>query len=157
MNGRISGDLSGRYTCYKPNRASIVDYAIASNGLMKYVTYFSVLPFNFYLCHCPVAFAPKTKTFSVDNNYIDFYNLNQIILFGVQKRSLYTSLLNEEPVLSESKTILNEMTQDKLSYECIDTAVDSITEVLYKTATNCFTLNKHRIKKRKNKPQKKMV
>ena len=46
------------------------------------------------------------------------------------------------------------MTQDKLTYESIDTAVDSITKVLYKTATKCFTLKKHRIKKRKNKPHK---
>ena len=53
-----------------------------------------------------------------------------------------------------NKTILNKMIQDKLSYESTDTAVDSITKVLYKTATKCFTLKKHRIKKRKNKPHK---
>ena len=62
--------------------------------------------------------------------------------------------MNEEPVLSEGKTILNKMTHDKLSYECTDTAVDSITKVLYKTATKCFTLKKQRIKKRKNKQHK---
>ena len=56
----------------KPNGASVVDYAVASNGLMKHVIYFSVLPLNFYLCHCPIAFALKTKTFSVDKNYSDF-------------------------------------------------------------------------------------
>ena len=62
--------------------------------------------------------------------------------------------MNEEQDLSEGKTILNKMTQEKLSYESIDTAVDPITKVLYKTATKCFTLKKHRIKKRKNKPHK---
>ena len=155
LNGRTRGDLLGRYTCYKPNGASVVDYAIASNGLMKYVTYFSVLPLNFYSCHCPIAFALKTKTFSVDKNYSDFLQSKpDHFIWNTEKKSLYKSLLNEKPVLSEGKTILDKMTQDKLSYESIDTAVDSITKVLYKTATKCFTLKKQRIKKRKNKPHK---
>ena len=72
LNRRTRGDLLGRYTCYKPNGASVVDYAIASNGVMKYITYFSVLPLNLYSCHCPIAFAIKTKTFGVDKNYSDF-------------------------------------------------------------------------------------
>ena len=70
-------------------------------------------------------------------------------IWNSEKKSLYKSLLNEKPVLSEGKTILKKMTQDKLSYESIETAVDSITKVLYKTATKCFTLKKHKIKKRK--------
>ncbi|KAI8518811.1 G-protein coupled receptor [Branchiostoma belcheri] len=29
LNGRVLGDLKGRYTCYQPNGCSTVDYAIA--------------------------------------------------------------------------------------------------------------------------------
>ena len=35
LNGRVKGDLLGKVTCYKPNRASVVDYAILSNALIK--------------------------------------------------------------------------------------------------------------------------
>ena len=150
LNGRTRRDLLGRYTCYKPNGASVVDYAIASNDLMKYVTYFSVLPLNFYSCHCPIAFALKTKTFSVDKNYSEFLRPKpDHFIWNTEKKSLYKSLLNEEPVLSEGKTILNKMTQDKLSYESIDTAVDSVTKVLYKTAKNALPSRNKELKRRK--------
>ena len=74
-----------------------------------------------------IAFALKTKTFSVDKNYSDFLQPKSgNFIWNTEKKSLYKSLLNEEPVLSEGKTILNKMTQDKLSHKSIDTAVDSI-------------------------------
>ena len=40
LNGRVKGDLLGKFTCYQPNRASIVDYAVLSNALIKHVIYF---------------------------------------------------------------------------------------------------------------------
>ena len=139
LNGRTMGNLLGRYTCYKPNGASVLDYAIASNGLMKFVTYVSVLPLNFYSCHCPIAFALKTKTFSVDKNYSDFLQPQpDYFIWNTEKKSLYKSLLSEKPVLSEGKAILNKMTQDKLSYESIDTAVDSITKCCIRLQQNAL-------------------
>ena len=83
---------------------------------MKYVTYFSVLPLNFYSCHYPIAFALKTKTFSVDKNYSDILQPKpDHFIWNTERKSLYKSLLNEEPVLSEGKTILNKMTQDNMN------------------------------------------
>ena len=43
LNGRFLGDALGNMTCFKPNGASTVDYALASVGLMKAVNYFQTL------------------------------------------------------------------------------------------------------------------
>ena len=47
LNGRVKGDLSGKFTCYKPNGVSVDNYAILSNAPIKHVIYFSVLPLSF--------------------------------------------------------------------------------------------------------------
>ena len=73
LNGRTRGDMLGKFTCYKPNVSSVIDYAIVSSDLMKQVTYFSVLPLSVYSCHCPISFAFKTKSFQIDkecNNFL---------------------------------------------------------------------------------------
>ena len=42
LNGRVPGDSLGFYTCHKYNGSSTVDYAIASDGLLKDVQYLHV-------------------------------------------------------------------------------------------------------------------
>ena len=54
LNGRTRGDMLGKFTCYKSNGSSVIDYAIVSSDLMKQVTYFFVLPLSVYSCHCPI-------------------------------------------------------------------------------------------------------
>lgn len=44
LNGRILGDLSGRFTCYQPSGCSTVDYAIASSALFHKISIFRVHP-----------------------------------------------------------------------------------------------------------------
>ena len=48
LNGRVKGDLLGKFTCYKPNGASVVDYAILSNALinMLYTSQFYLYLFS---------------------------------------------------------------------------------------------------------------
>ena len=43
LNGRIIGDLFGKYTCYKPVGASVVEYAIVSESALNQVLYFRVM------------------------------------------------------------------------------------------------------------------
>ena len=68
LNGRIQGDRFGKFTCHKSNGASVVDYAILSNTLLRKVVYFSVLLLSFLSCHCPISFAIKTNNFFLDTN-----------------------------------------------------------------------------------------
>ena len=52
LNGRIIGDLFGKYTCYKPVDASVVDYAIVSESALNHVLYFRVNDFIPTLSDC---------------------------------------------------------------------------------------------------------
>ena len=42
LNGRCTGDLSGKFTCYHPNGESVVDYHIISKSLFKLAQYVTV-------------------------------------------------------------------------------------------------------------------
>jgi len=54
LNGRTLGDLSGNFTCFTPNGASAVDYAIVSESALNKILYFKISDFKPILsdCHC---------------------------------------------------------------------------------------------------------
>ena len=55
LNGRLTGDLDGKYTCYQTNGASTVDYALASEDLIKTILGFQVQALTTYSDHCPIS------------------------------------------------------------------------------------------------------
>ena len=55
LNGRLTGDLDGKYTCYQTNGASTVDYALASEALIKKILGFQVQTLTTYSDHCPIS------------------------------------------------------------------------------------------------------
>ena len=57
LNGRVIGDLLGKYTCHKPTGSSVVDYIILSEELLTSVLYFKVSDFipHFSDCHCKLS------------------------------------------------------------------------------------------------------
>ena len=63
LNGRIIGDLFGKFTCHKPTGSSLVDYVIVSEELLDNVLYFKVSDFipNFSDCHCKLSFSLLVK------------------------------------------------------------------------------------------------
>ena len=52
LNGRSFGDMMGRYTCYTPNGASVVDYTMVSESILNKVLYFHVSDFIATLSDC---------------------------------------------------------------------------------------------------------
>ena len=54
-NGRLTGDLDGKYTCYQTNGASTVDYALASEAPIKKIIGFQVQALTTYSDHCPIS------------------------------------------------------------------------------------------------------
>lgn len=58
VNGRVFGDLYGKFTCHKPAGSSVVDYVIMSESLLNNVLSFNVSDFipNFSDCHCKLSF-----------------------------------------------------------------------------------------------------
>ena len=60
-NGRTPGDRLGNMTCYNNKGASVVDYVIADQHLMKDITKLIVYPPAFTSKHCPTSFELKCK------------------------------------------------------------------------------------------------
>ena len=65
LNGRTSGDLFGKYTCFKYNGSSTVDYAVASARLLSIISNFTVHNFTTLSDHCAVSCTVLTP-FSVN-------------------------------------------------------------------------------------------
>ena len=63
LNGRTLGDSFGKFTCQKPTGASVVDYMIASEELLKDIIYFHVHPFLpiFSDCHSKISVCIKAN------------------------------------------------------------------------------------------------
>ena len=63
LNGRILGGSLGKFTCQKSTGASIADYMLASEELLKDVIYFHVHPFQpiFSDCHSKISVCIKAS------------------------------------------------------------------------------------------------
>ena len=116
---------------------------------MKQVTYFSVLPFSVYSCHCPISFALETKAFQTDmqcNNFL--LQKPSHFIWNNEKKNLYQSVLNEKQTRLICDTIIDQITQNNFSPSSIDDAVTSVTEVLHYAATKCFVLRNIELKRK---------
>ena len=51
VNGRTFGDIPGRTTCLQQSGYSVVDYALASYGMLDKIKFFNVLPPNHFSDH----------------------------------------------------------------------------------------------------------
>ena len=61
-NGRKLGDFDGKFTCFKPNGKSVVDYAIVSQSHYSNIVYFGVSPPNQLSDHALISLSIKDKT-----------------------------------------------------------------------------------------------
>ena len=66
LNGRTIGDSSGRYTCFKWNGNSVVDYFICNNSVLPYVDSLSVKAHTLNSDHNPLVLT--LKKYSVAHN-----------------------------------------------------------------------------------------
>ena len=54
LNGRVDGDVDGKCTCHRPNGQSVVDYFVASPGLLEHDLHLCVQDIVPESDHCPV-------------------------------------------------------------------------------------------------------
>ena len=62
VNGRTSGDIFGKKTCFQYNGSSLVDYVIYNKHLLKLIEFLKVFPLLPYLSdHCQISYNIKIK------------------------------------------------------------------------------------------------
>ena len=136
LNGRVLGDLFGKYTCFTPRGNSAVDYAAVSPRLFKSVRYFSVSNLMPQLSdHSPIELALKINftTFSKQSNYLLIPKPKKVV-WDRQLSDKYKFIL-ESP---DCKTSLSNFVNTGImpNQSSIDSAVNFVSDILLKTAEN---------------------
>ena len=94
--------------------------------------------------------------FHTDKNFNDFLLPKPPhFKWDSEKIEMYKSFLNSEQTISKNEFILKDMNLSNFSYDSIDKAVASLTEVLYDNAKKCFALKRHRVKRSQKRSKNK--
>ena len=131
LNGRMQGDMLGKFTCHKFNGASTIDYASLSQSLLEDVVNFSVLPLSFFSSHRPIAFTPRTKVFKIDKSTSHFLLPKpRVFIWNNENIHQFNLFLNMESLVSKVDLAIEEMSQSQFSNNSIDIVVASINEIV---------------------------
>ena len=72
LNGRFIGDSIGNFTCYKPNSASTVDYALADVDLINNIIFFKVSEPTYLSDHAQIAVHIKCDIIENNHKYDEY-------------------------------------------------------------------------------------
>lgn len=176
LNGRILGDIQGKFTCYQPQGCSVVDYFICSHDLLKDVISMRVKNLQVYSDHCPLEMKIRLPLINKDNTYKRMrYQHNQNISYNInEKLSIketyqWDSSSYEKLMQALSAPDMNRQLQDleleieqtrvisKTSYteSNVDNITDKFTDILNNAANNSLKKQiKMKINIRKKKRNK---
>jgi hypothetical protein len=106
LKGRVTGDITGKHTCFTYNGSSLVNYTLSSQDLLKSVGYFEILEFNLFSNHCPISCSLLVNNFS-EQEIINVCKLDPLPgnLFGL--RNLLKSILKISRVQHSEQDFLN--------------------------------------------------
>ena len=113
MNGRTLGDLSGSFTCIKPNGSSEVDYFMVSKNIADNVKLLEVLAFTPYSDHKPLLLTLPTQklNLSISRPLREIYDAAPSkLLFDDNSLINFIDLQNTEGVNSDLAAIKQKMT-----------------------------------------------
>lgn len=145
LNGRSTGDCLGKYTCQKPNGASVVDYAILSEELLKDLIYFHVHQFQplYSDCHSKVSLSIKA---SYKPQLSSGKGQKMPISFKWNKYSpeKFQKALKERDTVTKIDYFLQ--TQFDLDEKGIDSACNIFEDIVINVADKCLSRKKHKNK-----------
>ena len=115
LNGRYLGDTMGNMTCFKPNGASTVDYALANVDLIKSVNFFQTLVPTYLSDHVQIVLHLKCHIKDENHNtYYKSFKINSIFKWeNVSKTKLLNALGQEN------------IREDILNFECTNFEKDT--------------------------------
>ena len=111
LNGRCVGDLAGKLTCHTYNGASVIDYAICSLGMYKYIQAFQVQDPCWYSDHCAISLTFKRRSTTDWNKYIPRQDSScQLEPFGKYKwdensKELFKAYMQSNEVLNSIEAV----------------------------------------------------
>ena len=152
LNGRILGDAFGKFTCQKPMGASVVDYMIASEELLKDIIHFHVHPFQpvFSDCHRKISVCIKATV--KHNNCVRNENDRMPDSFKWNKYSSqrFRQALEDKEIQNKIKLFMErEFDYDETD---VENACDYFENLVVHAATKSLKLKSStKVKKKSNK------
>lgn len=153
QNGRMLGDLNGRFTCHTPNGSSTVDYVIVSDNIIDQVLYFKVSDFVPTLSdtHCKLEWEISAKYKLLNQiNTEDLIELTPNFVWSDESVHLYQSAFSTSEI--QNKLCYFNDSQISESQESIDDAATELSDIIISAASNSLKrLNLSKKKKNKDK------
>ncbi|CAG2247131.1 unnamed protein product [Mytilus edulis] len=129
LNGRTIGDLHGKQSCITYNGCSLVDYTLVSFDLLSLVGYFEIHDLTSLSNHCPISCT--LVTFFRSTNFVNQTQLDPLPGKFIWSPGAIESYV-KDITSKENKTKLALFTNN--SFKSSDSAVQSLTSILYESA-----------------------
>ncbi|VDI41162.1 Hypothetical predicted protein [Mytilus galloprovincialis] len=148
LNGRVLGDLYGKFTCHKPTGSSVVDYVIVSEALLPKILSFKISDFipNFSDCHCKLSFG-ILATYS-SHLSINKFKMNAFP-GGYKWTKSSTSQFQDALCHPVCKSLLNNFMNHEYDNEDSERAVPDFLNIINVAATKANIFRHKSSKKRK--------
>ena len=121
MNGRVEGDIPGRYTCHNSQGTSVVDYGLISSELIRNVVYFQVQEPNVWSDHSCIKVCLKLPWNRYrDKNQTVLKPLNDKFVWNAQSTRDYKNTVKTKFISSAIKKVIDN------NYDTSDKDLDQI-------------------------------
>ena len=153
VNGRVLGDLEGRYTCYKYNGQSVVDYFIVNEKFINNIILFKVGNISYLSDHCSISIIINLKK-GLNNNSYNKYKLEKLtdkFVWSDSSSDLFKTILSSETNKFELDLLLNQLNMENDSID-IDNHINKLTHILASAGESSLKVIKTSTCKQKHKP-----
>ena len=139
QNGRLA---SSKYTCYRHNGESVVDYLITSSTLTRSVTTFKVGDQDPHSDHCPLTFELEySKCNRTADSQCDSMSLPHRFIWDKSSKWTYINLLSDNLATEMRNAFICDIIDDDKD---INDVVDSFNKCITYAASNSLKLYKSR-------------
>ena len=144
LNGRTIGDSCGRYTCYKWNGNSVVDYFICNNPALSYIDSLSVKPHSLYSDHNPVVLNLRSVSRPLINTSSTNLNFAYApVRYKIDDESLEAFRVNQsDPTFISQLNHLGAEASRCSTKEHVIALNDNITNLISSISSRCFDKTK---------------
>ena len=143
LNGRTVGDSQGKYTCYKWNGNSVVDYMAASSDLVHQVKQFVVEPHTLFSDHNPIKLQ-LWSTRSIPPTPVDTTNSTDAPLrYRITPDAInsFKNSLREPSICDAIESLKEDIKNTPGEKEDVKNIADSISNIINKVAGANFQLS----------------
>ena len=158
LNGRLNGDLTGRFTRYPKHereKPSVIDYALCGESLLSNISSFSVLPFTEISDHCCISTNIKLGAPQIVEEDHPFVRLNPNLprlLFQREKKHIFQANI----MLSDKfDSLLRSINKTSKTNQDVDMCITQLNQVILDAAVKTFSQKYNSTSRSKAKQKRK--